>query len=394
MLRRDLESHLLRMAGTFPVVTLTGPRQSGKTTLVRAAFSKLPYVSLEQPDERQYAIEDPRGFLGRFADGVVLDEIQRAPDLTSYIQVLVDEERKPGRFILTGSENLTITARTSQSLAGRTAMLRLLPLTQDELARGPHAKDSLEQRLWRGGYPILHATPSNVREWMGAYVTNYVERDARQLLNIGDLSTFQRFLGLCAGRVGNLLNLSSLGSDAGVSHATAKSWISVLEASYLVFHLTPWFRNPGKRLIKSPKLYFWDTGLVCHLLRIRTPEQLDTHPLRGAIFENWVVAELLKQGWHRGDPLDAWFYRDRSGLEVDLLVQRGMKLLSIEAKSGRTVPSQVFRSQQRVAESLQALDEFHSSELYLVYGGGQHQQRSSGTITPWSDVGTLIPPEE
>jgi len=263
-------------------------------------------------------------------------------------------------------------------------MLRLLPLDLQELKQGPNAPSELSSCLWRGGYPALHKDDRKVGDWLASYIETYVERDVRQLLKIGDLLTFQIFLGLCAGRSGNLLNLSSLGSDCGISHVTAKSWVSVLEASFLTFRLALWSGNLGKRLIKSPKLYFWDTGLLCALLGIRESEQLNQHPLRGAIFENWVVSELLKQDWHRARAPRAWFYRERGGIETDLLIEREARLLLVEAKAGRTLAGDAFSSVQQVLQRLHGKVGNLNLEVLLVYGGDREQSRSLGQVCPWT----------
>lgn len=393
MIERHLATHLLELARHFPVVTLTGPRQSGKTTLVRALFDHLPYVSLERVDERNFALEDPLGFLARFPDGAVLDEIQRAPDLPSYLQGLVDEDDRPGRWVLTGSENFTITARTAQSLAGRSALAHLLPLGWGELQGEEHGPRTLSEALWMGGYPALHGPRRPPLQWLSAYVVNYLERDVRQLLNVGDLSTFQVFVELAAGRVGNLLNLNSLARDAGVTQPTAKSWLSVLDASFLTFRLSPWHRNLGKRLVKTPKLYFWDTALVCYLLGIREPAHLERHPLRGAIFENWVVAEVLKAAHHAGKVPRAWFYRDHGGREVDLIFDGGAELWAIEAKSGATAPPRAFSTLQTFASLLATAEPQRGLRLTVAYGGETSQRRSPGQLLSWRDVPLVEGPQ-
>lgn len=286
MIQRNLEPVLKRQAQQFPIVTVTGPRQSGKTTLCRAAFPDKPYVSLEPPDVRQFALDDPRGFLARYPTGAVIDEVQRAPALLSYLQADVDEHREPGRYILTGSANLNLLHSVSQSLAGRTALLTLLPLTLDEVRRFDVNPQDLDDTLWRGCSPAVFDRRLDPHDWYPSYVATYIERDVRSLLNVGDLGAFQRFVGLCAGRTSQLLNLSSLGADTGVRHATAGAWLSVLEASYLAWRLQPLHANVTSRLVKTPKLHMVDSGLVCYLIGIRTAEQLRQHPLRGFIFES------------------------------------------------------------------------------------------------------------
>lgn len=356
MLRRTLHRYLVEAAGAMPVVTLTGPRQSGKTTLVRAAFPSLAYASLEDPDVRARALEDPRGFLRAHDDGMIIDEVQRAPDIPSYIQGIVDEEPRPGRFILTGSQNLLLLDRVSQSLAGRTRILHLYPFSLSELEGrepwDPEASSTppldrsvtrpLQTTLHTGFYPRIHDQDLNPVEWLADYRAAYVERDVRQIVNVQDLEAFTRFLGLCAGRNGQLLNASSLGNDAGVDHTTVRRWLSVLEASFLIKLLRPHHRNFGKRLIKSPKLYFLDCGLLCSLLGIRSADDLGVHASRGAVFESFVLGELLKAYAHRGRRPPLFFWRDSAGHEIDFIVEQGSGLLGIEAKSGETAPPAFF----------------------------------------------------
>lgn len=380
MLTRKLSPTLTRLARQFPIVAITGPRQSGKTTLARAHFADKPYVSLEDPVERTFAAEDPRGFLARFAGGAVFDEAQRWPDLFSYLQGMVDEERTPGRFVLTGSQQFGLNAGISQSLAGRVGMTHLLPLSLGEFVEAlPVLPDAL---LMRGGYPALHAQPLETTDWFASYVATYVERDVRQILRVQDLSTFQRFLRLCAGRVGQLLNLSALGEEAGINHATARAWLSLLEASYLVFLLPPYHRNFGKRLVKTPKLYFVDTGLVAWLLGLRTVDQLALHPMRGALFENFVVGEFLKARYNAGQPADLYFWRDNNGLEADLLFETGPRLQTVEIKSGATITTDTIRAGQK--SNRFAPDETHTP--WLIHGGTDTYQRSGVRVIGWHDL--------
>ncbi|MEZ4268899.1 MAG: ATP-binding protein [Myxococcota bacterium] len=390
MIERQLAPLLTEAALGFPVVTVTGPRQSGKTTLCRATFPELAWVSLEDPDHREYARVDPRGFLHTWRDGAIIDEIQRVPELVSYLQTEVDRDPRPGRFILTGSEHLSLTQATSQSLAGRTAMMHLLPLSWRELQSTPFAAEDLNTTMWRGGYPAIFDRALSPDRWHAAYAATYVERDVRQLREIGDLSVFQDFLALCAGRSAQLLNLSALGGDVGITHPTARAWVSVLEASWLVFRLRPWHRNLGKRLVKTPKLYFYDTGLLCWLLGIREPGQLAAHPLRGAIFETWVVSELFKEHYHRGLPPRASFYRDKRGLEVDLLIERPADVLAVEVKSGRTPAADFFRALTDLGALLKAPATADEVVPTVVYGGDARQHRSSGELVPWTQVHTLM----
>lgn len=389
MFQRTLAPHLLELAANFPVVTLTGPRQSGKTTLCRALFPALPYVSLENPSERAFALEDPEGFLARFAAGGILDEIQRAPDLPSYLQGLVDEDSTPGRFVLTGSQNLAVVASVSQSLAGRSAIAHLLPLAKEELPLAELLPSDLWRIVWTGGYPRIYDQSIPADEWLASYVGAYLERDVRQVINVGDLVSFQTFLRLMAGRASQVLNLSSLGNDCGITHTTAKSWLSVLEATFIAFRVPPYHRNLGKRLIKAPKLYFYDTGVLSHLLGIESPEQLATHPLRGAIFENWVVAEIAKYAFHRGRRPRISFYRDQRGLEIDVIVERGDRIRSVEVKSSATPSGHFFENLNTFRERHGAIENSGGVESIVVYGGAESQKRSPGALLSWKDIDTI-----
>ena len=299
LIDRDLAPNLVRAASQLPAMTLTGPRQSGKTTLCRALFPQHPYVTLEAPDVRAFAMEDPRAFLAQFPKGAVIDEVQRVPDLLSYLQGIIDADPAPGRWILTGSQNLSLLESVSQSLAGRTAVHHLLPLTRGEVGRFDRPPKSLEETLFAGGYPRIFDRNLDPVEWLRSYVATYLERDVRTISNVGDLATFQRFIELCAGRTAQLLNYSSLANDCAISQPSAKAWLSILEASFIASRLPAFHANLRKRIVKMPKLFFYDTGLVCWLLGIRTPEQLRSHPLRGPIFETWVVSEIVK---HRTKP--------------------------------------------------------------------------------------------
>ncbi len=380
---RTLHRYLIEAAETLPVVTLTGPRQSGKTTLVRAAFPHLPYVSLEAPDTRERALLDPRGFLNALPDGAVLDEVQRAPDLPSYIQGIVDQDPRPGRFILTGSQNLLLLDRVSQTLAGRTRILNLHPFSLAELDRrepwDPEAESaptpsnatagerSLHTTLHTGFYPRIHDRELDPVPWLADYRATYVERDVRQILNVHDLEVFTRFLGLSAGRNGQVLNVSSLGNDAGVDHTTARRWLSILEASFLIALVRPHHRNFGKRLIKSPKIYFLDPGLLCSLLGIRNADELRVHASRGSVFESFVLAELIKAYAHRGRRPPVYFWRNSAGHEIDFLIEQGSRLLAIEAKSGETAPSSFFDG---LAWWRRLTDDPEAPAL-LLYGGDE-----------------------
>jgi predicted AAA+ superfamily ATPase len=385
MLPRTLANTLHRLAEGFPIIAITGPRQSGKTTLARSVFADKPYVSLEDPIERSFAMEDPRGFLSRFQQGAVFDEAQRWPDLFSYLQGIVDQQRAPGRFVLTGSQQFGLLAGVTQSLAGRVGLTRLLPLAFDELPAASR-RLKLDSILLSGGYPLLHTQPGTASDWFASYVATYIERDVRQLLNVKDMATFQRFLRLCAGRTGQLLNLSALAGEAGISHSTARAWLSVLESSDLVFLLPPYHRNFGKRLVKTPKLYFLDTGLACWLLGIRSQDVLALHPSRGALFETWVVSEFVKSRFNHGQPADLYFWRDNNGLEADLLIETGARLQPVEIKSGQTVTRDYVRAGQASARF--AGDE--ALPPWLIYGGDESYERSGLRVMGWRDISSEI----
>jgi len=385
MFDRFLAQTLQRLAQGFPIVAVTGPRQSGKTTLVRQVFSGKPYVSLEDPAERSFAEEDPRGFLARFSGGAIFDEAQRWPDLFSFLQGMVDADRSPGRFILTGSQQFGLLSGVTQSLAGRVGMTRLLPLMLGELPAGYVDQLGLDGVMLRGLYPVLHAQMVASDDWFASYVATYVERDVRQVLNVQDLSTFQRFLRLCAARTGQLLNLSALAGEAGISHSTARVWLSVLEASDIVYLLPPYHRNFGKRLVKSPKLYLVDVGLSCWLLGIRSADVLSLHPLRGPLFETWVVSEFLKARLNAGQPPDLYFWRDNNGVEADLVFEVKGRLQPVEIKSGRTVTADYVRAGQKAGRF--AGDE--ALRPWLVYGGEDSYDRSGVHVVGWRDINQL-----
>ena len=384
MIEREITNCLTRLFQQYPFVTVTGPRQSGKTTLCRSTLPDLEYANLEAPDVRGFAESDPRGFLSQFGDGAILDEIQHVPELLSYLQVIADEKGTNSQFVLTGSEQFRLSDAISQSLAGRTALLRLLPLSMAERRR-MGAGDNVDDILYSGFYPRIFDQHLDPRQALGDYFETYVERDARRLGGIRNLSSFRRFVRLCAGRVGQLVNLSSLGSDAGVSHTTAREWLGILERSYIVFPLRPYHANIGKRLIKSPKLYFYDVGLAGYLIGIQLAEQLATHPLRGALFENAAVVEALKYQFNRGYRSSLSFFRDARGLECDLLYETGRGIGAIEIKSGATVASDFFRSLVRVAELVPEV-----ALKALVYGGAVRQSRSDYEVVPLADLAGML----
>jgi predicted AAA+ superfamily ATPase len=387
MIPRQLTPELVRSAAQMPVVTLTGPRQSGKTTLCRQAFPRKPYVNLEPLDTRELARSDPRGFLAEHADGAILDEIQNVPELLSYLQAEVDENPEPGRFILTGSQQLAANEAITQTLAGRTAILHLLPFSLGERRQSGKWEENLWLDMFRGGYPRVHDRNLDPARWYADYITTYVERDVRQVKDIGDLRTFRTFVALAAGRTAQEINLSSLGNDAGVSHNTARAWLSVLEASYITISAPAWHRNLRKQLVKAPKLHFLDTGLACSLLGIRDPDQLRTHPLRGALFESWVAGELVKALVHRGRVGDLKHYRESRGIEIDILAEQSGSLHLIECKSGATIHPSFFEPLLRFAEAVR--EPALQVETALVYGGAESHPRRRVPVFSWVDVERL-----
>lgn len=385
MIPRTIEPTLHSLAGSYPVVTVTGPRQSGKTTLCRKAFSDKAYVNLESPDMRQFAVDDPKGFLAQYPGGAILDEIQRAPHLLSYIQVIVDEKKESGQFILTGSQQFEVIDTVNQSLAGRTALLKLLPLSMSELGGLADVAD-LDRLLLTGFYPRIYDSGLNPTQAMGNYFETYVERDLRQLITIKDLSLFEKFIRLCAGRVGQLLNLQSLANDVGISHTTARGWLTILEASYIVFLLQPWYSNIGKRLIKSPKLYFYDVGLASFLLGLETSAHVSRDPLRGNLFENLVVIEALKYRLNRGKRSNLSFYRDSSGNEVDLLIEIGPDIFPVEIKAGATISGDFFKGLKNFSKIKPELPWGGG----VVYGGAESQIRSEAKVYPAWEVEKML----
>ena len=378
MIQRIGSEKLLGLSRTFKAVAVTGSRQTGKTTLVKHCFSALPYVSLENPDTRLFATTDPRGFLAGYPNGAILDEIQRVPELFSYLQEILDNSTQKGKFILTGSNNFLLQQTISQSLAGRIGYFNLQPFSLGELQTAGICPESDNKLMLKGFYPPIYDQHISASDWMPNYVRTYIERDVRQLKNISDLLVFERFIRLVAGRCGQELNLSSISVEVGVDVKTIQSWIGILEASYLIFLLRPHHQNFNKSIVKRPKLYFYDCGLVCWLLGIQSSNQLDLHPLRGAIFENMVVGEMLKIRSNKGEPVNLFYWRDKTGHEVDLIIDSFPLLTPIEIKSGKTVQADFFRN-LKYWTSLNKSD-----QAILLYGGSEKQMRSNGfQVLPW-----------
>jgi uncharacterized protein len=383
---RDATPLLKKLLSQYPVVTLTGPRQSGKTTLARSLCADKPYVSLEDPDVRRFAKEDPRGFLSQYPAGAIFDEVQRAPDLPAYLQTLVDADPTPGRFVLTGSQQFELMQGVTQSLAGRNGLLRLLPFSLSELCRlePKAAKRSAAEIVFAGFYPRIHHRRLDPSQALADYFASYVERDLRELQAVHNLQSFERFVRLCAGRCGQLLNIANLCSDAGVSHTTATQWLNLLQTSCIIHLVQPWFTNTNKRLVRAPKLYFFDTGLAAWLLNIRSADQLQRDPLWGHLFENFIMIEAIKDQWHFGSSRAVYFYRDSLGHEVDVLIADGAQVHAIEVKAGATLHSDSFKGLQQFHKSYP--EQMASGSL--VYGGDTPQWRSDFPARSWRSLQT------
>lgn len=378
LLARDISATLESLRQYYPIVYLGGPRQAGKTTLLRHFYPNLPYANLEDPELRLLAEQDPRRFLGRFPAGAILDEAQRVPTLFSYLQVLVDEDRSQ-QFLLSGSQNFLLMERITQSLAGRVGILNLLPFSYAELQATAFKPATLNNFVWRGGYPALYDRETPQAVFFGNYLQTYLERDVRLLKNIGDLGLFSRFLRLCAGRVGQPLNMTTLAADLGISVNTVKSWFSILEASYMIFYVQPFYENFNKRIIKSPKYYFYDSGLLCYLLGISDVAQLDLHHYYGNIVENALIADLYKKRTNAGLRPVFWFWQDQQGNEVDLLIEENGRLMAIEIKSSQTFNTRLLTGLKRWEQVKGALP----SESYLVYAGTQEMALENCRLLPW-----------
>ncbi len=381
---RAVTDNALRLFRQYPVVTITGPRQSGKTTLCKKIFKDLAYVSLEDITNRSFAENDPLQFLNKFSKGAVIDEIQRVPSLLSYLQTFVDNKGRNSMFVLTGSRQFELMDSINQSLAGRTALIRLLPFSYDEIYKGKK-KILLEEVLYRGFYPRVFAEKLNPTEMYSFYTSTYLERDVRQIINVQDLKTFEVFLKLCAGRNGQVLNYSAIGSDCGLDNKTVKKWLSILEASYIIKLVSPYYKNLNKRLVKSPKIYFYDTGLVCYLLGIHNPQQLENHPLVGAMFEAYVFGELWKSYYNNIRSDDMFYFRDTRGREVDGILDKVVSISQFEIKKSSTVNSSFFKTLEYLKTLTLPVD-----KSFLINGGDETCLREGVWVVSWREVSRVL----
>lgn len=385
MIKRELDNIIRHLRNKFPVITLTGPRQSGKTTLIKSIYTDIPYINLEDFDVRNYAINDPRGFLSNYPKGAVLDEVQRVPELFSYIQGIVDND-KSIHYVLSGSQNFLLLQNITQSLAGRAAVLKLLPFGLTELSKEEIIFEKYEDVIFKGLYPGIYDKDIDPQFFYPAYINTYIEKDVRQIKNIDNLNSFSGFLKLCAGRTGQILNLNSLATDAGISPNTAKSWLSILESSYIVYTLHPYHKNYNKRIIKSPKLYFYDTGLACSLLGISNIQQVQTHYAKGALFENLIINEFLKNSFHKGQTPGIYFWQNKTKQEIDLILEKGLNPILFEIKSGMTMQENHF-SNLKYWQKLTGED---SSNLNVIYGGENDFKTSKGNYVSWQNLSILL----
>jgi predicted AAA+ superfamily ATPase len=383
LLKRDMQASAKELLKNFKALAIIGPRQSGKSTLAKMLAPRKAYVSFENPDTRFLFESDPRGFLSAYTSGAIFDEAQYVPKLFNYLQQILDESPVNGRFILTGSNNFLLVEKISQSLAGRIIYTDLLPFSIKEISRIKDFDNSAENLIFHGGYPGIVYEGRKRLPWFQSYVRNYIERDVRLLKNISNYSLFQKFISLCAGRIGQQLNLTNLGNECGLDHKTIQSWIGVLEASFIIHLLPPYYKNFNKRIIKTPKLYFYDTGLACYLLGIQQKEQLQLHPFRGALFENMIVAEMLKSRYNKGLRSNLYYFRDNTGNEIDILIDNGKKIIPVEIKSAQSVAPGFFKNLD-FWEKLTG-----TKEGYIVYGGIESNSSRLKKIISWRDAGKL-----
>lgn len=383
---RNIESSILNLISKFPIISLTGPRQSGKTTLLKNMFPDYQYVSLDYIDNREFAINDPRGFLEKYDKYVIIDEAQRVPQIFNYLQGKVDNDQIMGQYILSGSQNFLLLQSITQSLAGRVAILRLLPFDFSELNTQQLLENNYLTHCFKGFYPSIYDRKIDSPFFYDSYIESYVERDIRTIINVKDLSQFRLFLKLCAGRTGQLLNLNAVANECGISSNTARSWLSILETSYIAFVLPPYFQNINKRLVKAPKLYFWDTGLLSFLLDIKHPDQLESHYLRGNIFENLVIAEMFKTNYHRLQQRNFYFYRDSNQNEIDLMIQNAAKFDLVEIKSSKTINTEFFKGIQYFEKHIPNLIQ----NKYLIFGGDDSYKRQEINVLGWKSSSKIL----
>ena len=376
MITREISSKILHLSTKFPIVTLTGPRQSGKSTLLRHDFPDYTYLSLEDPDMRDFAMSDPRGFLKQYPNHAIFDEIQRVPELFSYIQTHIDNSDETGIYLLAGSQNFLLMQSISQSLAGRTALLKLLPFSRRELHKASKLPADIDLQIFTGFYPRLYDKDIFPCDYYPNYIQTYVERDVRNLLKVSDTNKFIKFIRLCAGRIGQILNMTSLANETGISSTTAEGWMSVLESSYICYRLEPNFNNFNKRVIKSPKLYFYDTGLACSLLGISSADQVKTFYMRGALFENLVINQFIKDAYNQGQNPDLTFWRDSQGNEIDLIQTVATEMTGYEIKSGQTMNSEFFKGLDKWGK----LSSTPTDRLNVIYAGDQSMTTNRGNI--------------
>lgn len=381
-IERRLAPIIQAQSSKFPVLAITGPRQSGKTTLLKTLFDDYRYVSLENPNARSFALEDPVGFLNQYDQKVILDEVQRVPALFSYIQSKVDESGQMGQFILSGSQNFHLMNNISQTLAGRVALFKLLPLDFQELKIAGLLQDTYLSTALKGFYPAIFDRDIDAAVFYSNYIQTYIEKDVTELLHIRDLKLFRTFVGLCAGRAGQLVNYNALANECDISHSTAKAWLSLLESSYIIFFLQPYHENFNKRLIKTPKIYFYDTGLLSFLLGIRTTKELEDNRLKGQIFENMIVAEYQKRNQHLYLHRDYYFWQDSNAHEVDLLIKESQRFSIFEIKATQTVSTGLFTEMDRFEE----VSGSSNVNKTLIYGGTENEKRTKYNVLSWKNI--------